>query len=223
MAGFITTPKTDAPAPFELALRVALVSALMTGLTYLYAKPLVQALLPALQWMIGILDDHYRIVSLSISAVGADSVVRLQVTLARILVVGGKVVMPDTRGLATVTTAIGTVIQGPLLALTATMAWPFRSCADFAIRFSLVAMLMAALWAIDTPFCLWSYLWALHRETFDPDGFSALLLWQQFLNNGGRILLGLCAGLLAARASRQFIGRRCKAITSVPRPLNIKA
>ena len=85
------TTLLKAATRFVLALSVLLV------LSHLYGKILATVLLPVFRWEITQLDDSYQVLDLTLSQQGADTVVRLEAGLARIIVLGGHVLQPDPR------------------------------------------------------------------------------------------------------------------------------
>jgi len=185
------------PRPLELAPRLLLACALLLWAAHAWGRTLVDLLLPALRAAFLSLDDHYRILQLNTGSAGADSVIRLRVNLAQPMVVGGRVVVPHPLGAAEVTTAIGYVMQPLIIGLTLVLAWPWRTRAELAVRLVMAgALLVLALW-LDTPFVLWANLWDMHARALEPERFSPLLAWAQWLQGGGRLLLGGVAGTLA--------------------------
>ncbi|MFN0316685.1 MAG: hypothetical protein ACKVQA_16810 [Burkholderiales bacterium] len=47
------------------------------------------------------------------------------------------------------------------------------------------------------PLTLYAYVWDMFHFHYDPDGFSPLLSWHQFMLPGGRLGLGLVIGAIA--------------------------
>ena len=58
--------------------------------------------------------------------------------------------------------------------------------------------------ALDSPFVLDAHLWELHRDAHAPSATLPILLWSSFLKNGGRIVIGLAAGLLCWALARRW-------------------
>jgi hypothetical protein len=188
-----------------LAIRLLLSYALVLCFAARYGRDFVEALLPVFQAVIVLLDVHYRILSLTISTEGADTVVRLMITLAQPIFLNGHLIMPDPRGWATVTTTIGTVLQIPLISLGLIFAWPVRCLGEFLARLGIGLALLSIAMLLDTPFSLWACLWDLHVHAFDPGRFSPLLIWQRSLMGGGRLAIGVALGVASiALSQRRF-------------------
>jgi hypothetical protein len=197
------------PKPLELALRLLLVLLLVLTLGQRYGRDVAEALLPLIGHSLAWLDDHYRIIDLTLGTEGADSVIRLRVTLARPLVVGGHLTLPDARGWGQVTTPVGNLLQAPLILFGLVLAWPARSWREWPLRLLLVAPVALVLVLLNTPFALWGHLWDLHAHLYEPGRFSPLLAWTRLLDGGGRLMLGLLGAVaIVALASRLFAASR---------------
>ncbi len=191
------------PRPLELAVRLLLAGALLVWLAHRFGREATEALLPLVGRTLVWLDDHYRILALAVDSQGADTVIRLRVTLARPLLVGGRVILTDARGWAEVTTPVGHLLQ-PLLILSGILlAWPARRLREWPARLLLAAPVAALLVLLNTPFTLWGLLWDLHAHHYEPGRFSPLLAWLRLLDGGGRLLLGMLgAAAVIALAAR---------------------
>lgn len=184
-------------------MRLLLAGVLLVWLAQRFGRETAQALLPLIGHALVWLDDHYRILALAVDSQGADTVVRLRVTLARPLVVGGHLILTDARGWAEVTTPVGHLLQ-PLLILSGILlAWPARCRREWPARLLLALPVAVALLLLNTPFTLWGLLWDLHAHVYEPGRFSPLLAWIRLLDGGGRLLLGMLgAAAVVALASR---------------------
>lgn len=185
------TPITKAAIRFVLALLVLL------ALNHAYAKYLTEALLPVFRWEIAQLDDAYRVLDLTLSQQGADTVLRLEVGVAHDIVIGGQVLPADPRARANVSTLAGQLTQPAMLALALILAWPNRKPSEYPLRALVACAGLALVLLIDVPFVLWAEVWDIHVTAFEPGRFSPLLLWRDFLQGGGRFVLGLAVGVLA--------------------------
>lgn len=166
------------------------------GLASVYGTALVQMLLPAFQVELAWLDDTYRIDRLFVDIEGADKVVRIVVGLARCVVLPDGAHCGDPRGLANASTLQADVTLPATLLIAIAVAWPAQRLQAYLWRALCVIPVLALLWAIDTPFILWSELWGLHVNAFAPGMFSPLLIWGGFLQSGGRLLLATMFGVL---------------------------
>jgi hypothetical protein len=181
----------------DTGLRFLLASVLLLALAQVFGQDIVATMLPVFRWELGRLDDHYRILFLGLASQGADSVVRLDVTLARPVVVGARVIFPDPRGIATVTTLVGHLLQPAIVLLAVLTAWPVRRLAEYPARFCCGIPLLAGVLMIDVPFVLLAEIWAMFVDRHTPGGFSPLIAWSGFLQSGGRLALALALSAFA--------------------------
>jgi len=186
----------------DTGLRFLLASVLLLALAQVFGQDIVATMLPVFRWELGRLDDHYRILFLGLASQGADSVVRLDVTLARPVVVGARVIFPDPRGFATVTTLVGHLLQPAIVLLAVLAAWPVRRLAEYPARFCCGIPLLAGVLMIDVPFVLLAEIWAM----FAPGGFSPLIAWSGFLQSGGRLALALALAAFAVAIAQRAGG-----------------
>lgn len=192
------TPVTKAALRFMLALLVLL------ALNYAYAPLLIEALLPLFRWEIAQLDAAYRVLDLTLSQQGADTVLRLEVGVAHDIVIGGQVLPADPRARANVSTLAGHITQPGMLCLALILAWPARRPIEYPLRALIASTGLAFAILIDVPFILWAEVWDIHVSAFEPNRFSLLLLWRDFLQGGGRFVLGLAVGVLAVAAGQRL-------------------
>lgn len=187
-------------------LRFVLACAALLAAGHVYGREIVAALLPLFRWELGLLDDHYRILFLGLATQGADSVVRLDVTLARPVIVGARVIEPDPRGFASATTLLGHVLQTAIVFLALLAAWPARRRAEYPWRLLAGIPLLFFVLMADVPFVLLGEIWALLSDHHAPGRFSPLLAWSGFLQSGGRIALALALGAGALMLARRLAG-----------------
>jgi len=182
-------------------IRFVLALGVLLALSHVYGKFLTAALLPVFRWEITQLDDTYAVLDLTLGQQGADSVVRLEVGLARLLLIGDRVLYPDPLARADVSTLAGHIAQPALLCIALILAWPTRRATiEYPTRILIAGIGIAAVVLIDVPFVLWAEVWDIHVTALEPDRFSLLLLWRDFLQGGGRFVLGLVVGGLAVAA-----------------------
>lgn len=191
----------------KVAIRFVLALLVLLALNHAYARFLTEALLPLFRWEVAQLDDAYRVLDLSLSQQGADTVLRLEVGVARDIVVGGQALPPDPRARANVSTLAGHLTQPAILALALLLAWPARRSNEYPLRALVACAGLALVILIDVPFVLWAEVWDIHVTAFEPGRFSPLLLWRDFLQGGGRFVLGLAVGLLAVVVGQVLTAR----------------
>lgn len=201
-----------ATAAPKTAIRFVLALLVLLALNHAYGKLLTTALLPVFRWEIAQLDDAYRVLDLTLSRQGADTVLRLDVGMARDIVIGGQVLPDDPRARADVSTLAGHVTQPALLCLALILAWPARKAAiEYPLRALIVCAGIAPVLFADVPFVLWAEVWDIHVTAFEPGRFSPLLIWRDFLQGGGRFALGLAVGVLAVVAGQAPIAGKQQA------------
>ena len=201
--------KASTAAVRNAVIRLVLALGVLLALGHTYGKPLATALLPLFRWEIEQLDDTYQVLDLSLGQQGADTVVRLEVGLARVLLIGGRVLYPDPRARADVSTLAGHITQPAILSLALILAWPARKAAiEYPVRALIACGGSALVIMADVPFVLWAEVWDIHVSAFEPERFSPLLLWKNFLQGGGRFVLGLAVGVLAVEIGKRLAAWR---------------
>jgi len=94
-----------------------------------------------------------------------------------------------------------------MLCLALILAWPASKAIEYPVRAVIAFVGLALVILIDVPFVLWGELWNLHVSALEPDRFSPLLIWRNFLQGGGRFVLGLAVGVLAVVAGQALSAR----------------
>lgn len=210
-----TTPARAWPEPARFALGLLLSFGLSLGAAWLWGRELVEATLPVVQQLILWLDDRFAVLMLGIDHTHQDTVVRLRVNLVRLVLVGGQATYPDARGWLEVTTTVGAMLQPPVIAIGLAGAWSGR-IAIRSLRVAVAATLGVAFLLIDLPVTLYAYIWDMFHAHYDPQGFSPLLVWHEFMHAGGRLGMGVLLGILAAGTGSWLAGRYRRA--SAPKP-----
>lgn len=223
----VLTRRQSIGAPVQVLLRLLLGAAVLLPLAVFYGEVLVNAWLAAYRIVFSWVADEFKLLNLYIDHEGADRVLRAQVAWRRIVFIGGKAIYPDLRGMANASTLLAHALQGPLVAVLTAIAWPTRSQTatdavgkttrlwlEWAARAIALLPLLSVLMLVDMPIVLAGELWELALDMIVPDSTSALVIWKQFMQGGGRYALGLAAGVLAvllARHVSQFFGTRLPA------------
>lgn len=178
-------------------------------LVYLAGYELVETLLPTYRWALAQIDDHFRILYLGLASQGADSVIRLDVSLQRPLIVGPHLVMPDPRGHAHVTTLSGHALQPLVIFAAVLLAWPASGWYESVLRGCCGFLFGGLMVVVDVPFVLVGELWALLADHYATGNSSPLLLWKDFLQNGGRPALAFVLGAAAVLSARRALSGLC--------------
>ncbi len=168
-----------------------------------WGRELAELALPLIRWIYGLLDREHRIKELVLSSSGvvngADHVYRLTVVPHRTVMVGTHVLHPHPQAWAKVSVIVAYLWQTAATAAVLLLAWPASRAFQWVFRFLLLLLMTLALIPIDLPFVLWAQVWINYHERFTPGDFSALLLWNDFLQHGGRWLIGLMLAILIIR------------------------
>jgi hypothetical protein len=184
-----------------ILVRVAFATALLLALVIFCAKPIAIALLPLYRMVFELITGDFRILYLGLSYEGADSVIRMDVTLSRTIAVAGHLVVANPQGIANVTTMVGNLFQPVMVGLIAILAWPFGSWRIVLLRLIILLLLALIETILDIPLLLAGELWGLFFDNLPPGSWSALTVWADFLQGGGRFVMGLAAATGSIAAS----------------------
>lgn len=189
----LTMPRRLRDAGFRFVIALSLLTALAHGI----GMQLIPALLPVFRAQIGWLDENYRVRDVRYINDGGNRLIALEVSVARYFVLGGRLIEPDPQGRARATTLAANLFVPAILCFSIVAAWPVRRMRDHARRVLLALPCVAAIMLMDVPFVLWGEVWSLHVAAMEPDRFSPLLSWVDFMQGGGRLVLGLAAGIIS--------------------------
>lgn len=168
-----------------------------------WARDLAELALPLIHWTYGLLDREHRIEELVLAGRGvlngADQVYRLTVVPQGLVMVGTHIVHPHPQAWAKVSVIVAHLWQSAATAAVLLLAWPASRPVQWVFRFALLLLMALALIPLDLPFVLWAQVWTNYHERFTPGDFSALLVWNDFLQHGGRWLIGLALAVLIIR------------------------
>lgn len=200
----------------DLTLRVLAAGLLCVLAAWLIGEHLAQAYLPLLRWTYTALDQDHQITDLVISGKaafrGADHVFKMTVVTDGLILVGTRVVRSNPQGWASASVLIAYLWQPLLAAILAAALWPVASYRELPLRLLFVVVFCVPLTMIDLPFVLWSLVWQNYVQAFAPGMFSPLLIWADFLQQGGRYLLGGVVGVLAAYGAERVVSRHSSRI-----------
>lgn len=194
--------------PFMLRLMAATAGVLI--LLVQFGDELAEHSLPLLRWTYSQLDHDHEIREFSMASTaalrGTDKVFLLEVVPDGLVLVGTQVVHTRPDGWARVSVLTAYLWQSISVALVCALAWPTTRRSEWGWRMVLLAIFCVALAMLDVPFVLWAQVWRNYADVFAPGEFSVLLVWADFLQRGGRFLLGglgaACAILVAAAITR---------------------
>lgn len=182
------------PDPARFALALGLGFALTLTAAWLWGAALIDALLPMTRTMLGWIDGRFGILFLGVEHNWQDTVVRLRVNILQLFVMGGQVIGESPTGWLEVTTTTGAMLQPLVIAPALALALPARIHVR-ALAFVLAAVFAAAFLVIDLPLTLHAYVWDMFIDNLEPDRFSLLMAWHEFLHAGGRLGIALILGV----------------------------
>ena len=165
---------------------------------------LLPALAPALSWV----ADDFKVLEISLlTDASGKSSVEVDAELDRTVVLGERAVVP-TVGLVVYTRlAVGSVVLPVLVAWVLVVAWPSRPL-ELWCRLVAACVLLMPVLLLDTPLSVAAGLWDTQLKLYAPGTPSPLIWWNVFLNSGGRLVLGLVAGVLAITMAAQVSPHR---------------
>jgi hypothetical protein len=172
---------------------------LITGLV-MAGEWLIQAGLPAQRAAFEWVAPDFKVLLFELDREKADQVLRVWVSLGRYTFVGSHLVEPDPRGVAQASTVALQGLQGPLLAIWASLVWPARVARTRALRLLLCLPAAIGLWLFDSPLVLAASLWQFLVDAYAPGSTQPLLLARDVLQGGGRFVIGLAVGAAAGIA-----------------------
>lgn len=187
--------------PTAILARLAVASILLLPLVIYLAKPIVTVLLPVYRAVFELLAGDYRILFLGFSFEGADSVIRMNVTLSHATAVAGHLVMANPQGVATVTIMVGNLFQTVMIGLIAVLTWPSASGRIVFLRMFILIFLSLVETILNTPLLLAGELWGIFVDNLSPESWSPLVAWVDFLQSGGRYVIGLMAAIISIAAA----------------------
>ncbi|MFQ6334556.1 hypothetical protein [Methylophilus sp. 3sh_L] len=159
--------------------------------------PCIQALLPLFKGLLTLIDSHFEVISAQVVQVGDAQVIDFEVRLAKAFWLGKHFIAVDPSGVAHASTTLMHLWQSLAVCLALILSWPGIRMHKrlLALAYGLLGTLLV--WCIDVPFVLLAALWQMIYAHYAIPDFSMLTDWQQVLENGGRLILGLMVGCLA--------------------------
>ena len=190
------------PSPGRFALALILGFALTLVVAWVWGTALIEAILPATRIGLGWIDDRFGILFLGVEHNWQDTVVRLRVTPTAMFVMGGQVIEPQPQGWLEVTTTTGAMLQPLVIAPAIAFALPGAMHTRI-LAFALAALLAFGFLLIDLPLTLHAYVWDMFIDNLDPNRYSPLMVWHEFLHAGGRLGIAVMLGVAGWRLVRR--------------------
>lgn len=188
------------PGRFALALVFGLAVTLVCA--WAWGDALIETVLPVSRSLLGLIDDRFGILFLGVEHNWQDTVVRLRVDILRRFVMGGQIIGESPTGWLEVTTTTGAMLQPLVIAPAIAFALPGAARTKM-LAFTLAALLAFGFLLIDLPATLHAYVWDMFVDHLDPDRFSPLMVWHEFLHAGGRLGVAVILGLGGWRLARK--------------------
>lgn len=188
------------PGRFALALILGLSVTLVCA--WLWGVALIEAVLPVTHVLLGWIDDRFGILFLGVEHNWQDTVIRLRVNILQLFVMGGQVIEAHPKGWLEVTTTTGAMLQPLVIAPALALALPAGVHAR-ALAFALAAVFAAAFLIVDLPLTLHAYVWDMFVDNLEPDRFSPLMAWHEFMHAGGRLGVAVILGVAGWRLVRR--------------------
>lgn len=184
-------------SPIKFSLRYIAFCLLMMLVLPYFGEPLIKPLLPLYKWEIGKVADEFRIISFNLENRDLERVIRMKVTLTKPIRIAGHSLMPDARGVAEASTSLSHIWQMAVLCFAMIFAWPTKLFRTYFVRLAIAIPWLVAFSMLDTPLALLAAIWDLILINIAPGNFSPLITWNSLLEGGGRLALGLVAGMLS--------------------------
>ncbi|WP_018079626.1 hypothetical protein [Thiobacillus denitrificans] len=182
------------PSPGRFALALLIGLAVTLAAAWAGGESLIENLLPATRIVLGWIDDRFGILFLGVEHNWQDTVVRLRVNVVDHFVMGGQVIEPQSDGWLEVTTTTGAMLQPLVIAPALALALPARIHVRAAV-FALAALFAAAFLVVDLPLTLHAYVWDIFIDNLEPERFSMLMAWHEFMHAGGRLGVAVILGV----------------------------
>jgi len=157
-------------------------------------EPLLPLVKAEIQW----LDDTFRVDRIYLTRETGEPIVRLEVALARPLTIDGRTYVPDPRGKALSSTLVGHTVLPTALFLASLFAIPAAKGRATLIRLAAVPPGAVLICAAGTPMILLAGIWRWVLATVHSAQYPYLLIWDDFLQQGGGNVLAISSGLALA-------------------------
>lgn len=160
---------------------------------------LLERAIPLFQRELLLLDDSYRIDSLTLSQPNVGAKLILNVGLARTKLIGQRVLVPDHlgRGTAKVSILCGPLFFPWLFAWSFVLSVPKLALSRRMLALGMATLLSAANVFLDVPVIFLAELEDMLWSAQSLEENSLLIIYKEFLDGGGRIAIGLFIGWLA--------------------------
>lgn len=185
----------------KLALQFLAVCVYLMLVFLLIGNQILSFLVPIFKWEIALLAPSFKIEYFDLAHNSSEAVFLLKVSVAKLIIVGGEFVFPNEAGSAHASTVVGYIWQVTVLFCSILSIWTVKNKHEYWIRLVLGFLILLLTLMLDTPLALLGAIWGIIYQSLDPKKVSLLIEWNRFMTGGGRLMLGLVAGLLVVYLS----------------------
>lgn len=182
-----------------------LVAALVLGIAAMaFEEALLRPVIGVFRAWLDAVDTTFHTVDLRLEVVSGELLILRIASPPAVQVLGGHVVTTDPGAMLSASASAGIVLQPLILGLAMLAAWPARRLREFALRMLVALPLLALVVLLDIPLMLYGFLWNQEIRTLEPDRFSPLISWSDFMNAGGRFALTVGVVAVTVALVRQW-------------------
>lgn len=158
--------------------------------------PVIAYLLPIFKFILTSIDSTFEVISCQLTTLGDAQVIAFDVRLAKSFWLGKHFIESDARGIAQVSTSLAHLWQSLAVCIALILSWPNLSVSKRMLSLIYGLLLCVLAWCVDVPLVLLASLWQMIYAHYGIQDFSILMYWQQMLENGGRLIMGVLVAFL---------------------------
>jgi len=171
---------------------------ILVVLAWSFGEPAFERLKPAFKHELSALLPEFNVQTVDVVRSGREPAVRLDAIVHGAVFAGTQLTPVESGTRLSVSTTLGHIWQPVMLVVTFGFAWPASTARRAAIRALAVVLLCGLIVFADVPFVLAGTLRDIIYGCFAPDEYAMATRWGDFMDGGGRLALGLSAGLICA-------------------------
>jgi hypothetical protein len=198
-------PELDPPGLRRALARFAVAAVALAAIATIEQDTILARVLPVFGAWIDAIDDTFRTVDLALVTDNGGTAIRRVATPARTHAVGERVMYADPRTRLTSQAAAGIVFLPMVLAGALLLGWPWKRGGELALRVALALPLLVLVVMLDVPTLLYGMIWYQEVSVLDPERFSPLVYWPDFMNAGGRFALTVAAVAVAIGLAGRWV------------------
>ncbi len=171
-----------------------LTGSLLWGMSGQIAALCAPALAAEIQW----LDGTFTVQNLRATREGGELLFKMEVGLARPVTVGGRTFYPDPRGRAISSTLVANAVLPTVLFVASLFAMPGARPRNYLFRLGAAVPGALLIASVGVPLTLLANTWRIVYDAAGASGYPPLLLWSDFVQDGGVNFLAIGSGALLA-------------------------